>query len=67
MKIRHVVSNIDLNVKEKDISPSDLYYEMSYTVTCSTFANLSCEDDRIAHRSLSIISLDLETSSSKRM
>ncbi|KAG6487340.1 DNA (cytosine-5)-methyltransferase CMT3-like [Zingiber officinale] len=43
IQIKRVTPNIDLEAKEKNIPPCDLYYDMSYSLAYSTFENLSNE------------------------
>ncbi|CAL9206531.1 unnamed protein product [Musa hybrid cultivar] len=55
IKIERVDPNINLEVKKKGIPSCDLYYDMSYSLAYSTFANLP-ENDRAASGSSSTMS-----------
>ncbi|XP_078159173.1 DNA (cytosine-5)-methyltransferase CMT3-like [Carex rostrata] len=59
LKIVRVEPNIDLAVKQKTISECDYYYDMSYVVAYSTFANLSREIDVLMEESTSNISFEI--------
>ncbi|KAJ4717641.1 Cytosine-specific methyltransferase [Melia azedarach] len=46
VKIARVPPNMDLEAKEKNIPPCDLYYDMKYSLPYLTFANMSDETTR---------------------
>ncbi|AQK46087.1 DNA methyl transferase2 [Zea mays] len=67
VKIVHVDPNMDPKAKAQLIESCDLYYDMSYSVAYSTFANISSENGQSDSDTASGISsddVDLETSSS---
>ncbi|PWZ45644.1 DNA (cytosine-5)-methyltransferase 1 [Zea mays] len=67
VKIVHVDPNMDPKAKAQLIESCDLYYDMSYSVAYSTFANISSENGQSGSDTASGISsddVDLETSSS---
>ncbi|NP_001290533.1 DNA (cytosine-5)-methyltransferase CMT3 [Elaeis guineensis] len=56
IRIVRVESNIDLKAKEDSIPPCDLYYDMSYSLSYSTFGNLPPESLRAGSETSSTIS-----------
>ncbi|CAD6262317.1 unnamed protein product [Miscanthus lutarioriparius] len=67
VKIVHVDPNMDPKAKAQLIEHCDLYYDMSYSVAYSTFANISSENGQSGSETASGISsddVDLETPSS---
>ncbi|WOK97533.1 DNA (cytosine-5)-methyltransferase 1-like [Canna indica] len=56
INIQRVTPNIDLKAKEKCIPSCDLYYDMSYSLAYSTFANISTENSKAGSESSSTIS-----------
>ncbi|XP_062205913.1 DNA (cytosine-5)-methyltransferase 3-like [Phragmites australis] len=64
VKIVHVDPNMDQKAKAQLIEHCDLYYDMSYSVAYSTFANISSDNDASGSETASGISSDdVETSS----
>ncbi|KDO40233.1 hypothetical protein CISIN_1g013949mg [Citrus sinensis] len=45
-KIAEVAANMDLEAKQKNIPPCDLYYDMKYTLPHLTFSNINNESNR---------------------
>ncbi|XP_078156529.1 DNA (cytosine-5)-methyltransferase CMT3-like [Carex rostrata] len=65
LKIVRVEPNIDLAAKQKTIPKCDYYYDMSYVVAYSSFANLSPEIDVLKEGSVSIVSSESESNKEK--
>ncbi|TVT97326.1 hypothetical protein EJB05_57430, partial [Eragrostis curvula] len=66
VKIVHIDPNMDSKAKAQLIQDCDLYYDMSYSVAYSTFANIPSENGASGSETVSAISseeVDLETSS----
>ncbi|XP_030923969.1 putative DNA (cytosine-5)-methyltransferase CMT1 isoform X2 [Quercus lobata] len=60
VKIALVSPNVDLVTKEKTIPPCDLYYDMKYSLSYLTFANIVIEQSK-TERSRSSISSDTKS------
>lgn len=68
IKIVYVNPNMDSKAKAQLIEHCDLYYDMSYSVECSTFANIPSENGQSGSETTSGISsddADLEMSSGR--
>ncbi|KAJ0987540.1 hypothetical protein J5N97_005896 [Dioscorea zingiberensis] len=63
IKIARVMPNTDLNKKETSIPECDLYYDMSYSTSYTSFANLPKDG---LHSPISSVTSDSESSDSAR-